>query len=93
MTPAGLLGSYWNLPVFSQASTQSSLSDKSVYSTLVRIGPVFAKMGGAVVELFRYFGWQRTVIVARRAIDTQEVFCDYAARSDLSFDKLLFNTF
>lgn len=52
-TPAGLLASYWNLPIFSQASSDPSLADKTVFKTLVRLGPPFNKMGKAFVELFQ----------------------------------------
>eukprot|EP00106_Octopus_bimaculoides_P019021 XP_014786463.1 PREDICTED: atrial natriuretic peptide receptor 1-like [Octopus bimaculoides] len=78
---AGLLSSFWNLPMFTHASTDPVLVDKKVFSTLVRIAPTLNKLGGAFVQLCKYFKWSRIVIVSRRKIDQLNVFCDYAARS------------
>ena len=67
--------------MFSQASTDPLLSNKKDYTTLVRIGPPFSKMGCAVVELFHHFNWKRAVMISRRPVGTRFVFCDYASRS------------
>ncbi|KAL4227619.1 Nitrogen permease reactivator protein [Mactra antiquata] len=80
-TPTGLLASYWNLPMFSQASSDPSLADKSVYTTLVRLGPPFNKMGKAFVELFRLYNWTQVVVISKRKHDNRNVFCDYSSRS------------
>ena len=66
-TPVGLLASYWNMPIFTWAATSSALSDKSAYTTLVRIAPPFSKMGAALYEAFQYFGWTRIVMVSQLA--------------------------
>lgn len=83
-----MLASYWNIPIFSQASSDPSLADKNTFTTLVRLGPPFNKMGKAFVELFRYYNWTRVVIISKRKADNRNVFCDYSARSIVeSFDE------
>lgn len=67
--------------MFSQASTDPLLADKSVYKTLVRLGPPFNKMGKAFVEIFNHFKWTNIVMVSRRKVDDRNVFCDYSSRS------------
>ncbi|XP_060074687.1 atrial natriuretic peptide receptor 1-like [Ylistrum balloti] len=79
--PVGLLASFWNFPILSQASSDPGLADKSVYKTLVRLGPPFNKLGNAMVELFEYFQWRRVVVISRRKIDNKKVFCDFSSRS------------
>ncbi|ELU09641.1 hypothetical protein CAPTEDRAFT_202251 [Capitella teleta] len=78
---AGLLASFWNMPMFSPASTDPMLSDKVKYSTLVRTSPAFFKMGAAILELFEHYNWTTTLIVSQRAVGTKDVFCDYSSRS------------
>ncbi|XP_064609278.1 receptor-type guanylate cyclase gcy-28-like [Liolophura sinensis] len=79
--PSGLLASFWNLPMFSPASTDPILGDKATYRTLVRLGPPFNKLGLALVEVLRHFNWSRVVLVSRRKTDEKKVFCDYSFRS------------
>ena len=67
--------------MFSQASTDPSLEDKSVYKTLVRLGPPFNKMGKAFVELLDHYNWTRVVIISKRMSSQRHVFCDYSSRS------------
>ena len=67
--------------MYSQASSDPSLADKSVYKTLVRLGPPFNKMGKALVEMFQHFDWDTVVMVTKRRTDNRNVFCDYSARS------------
>lgn len=78
---AGLLASFWDMPMFSPASTDPELSDKSKYSTLVRTSPAFSKMGAAILEIFTHFNWTTTLIISQRPEGIQTVFCDYASRS------------
>ena len=78
---AGLLASFWNMPMFTQASTDPALSDKSIFTTLVRLGPTFSKMGAAVLKIIRFFEWSRFVMISRRSVGQKHVFCDYASRS------------
>ena len=86
--PSGYLASFWKLPMFTPASTDPSLSDKKTYTTLVRMGPPFSKMGRAIVEIFQKIGWSHVVMISRRIIDQRFVFCDYASRSiELQFRK------
>ncbi|XP_076466013.1 atrial natriuretic peptide receptor 3-like [Babylonia areolata] len=80
-TPAALLASYWNLPMFTPASSDPSLADKTTFRTLVRLGPPFNTMGSALVHIFRYFRWDRVVMVSRRRTDNKNVFCDYSSRA------------
>ncbi|XP_069136802.1 atrial natriuretic peptide receptor 1-like [Argopecten irradians] len=79
--PVGLLASFWNFPILSQASSDPILADKSVFKTLVRLGPPFNKLGNAMAEFFHYFKWKRVVIISRRKVDNKKVFCDYSSRS------------
>ncbi len=67
--------------MFSQASTDPRLSDKNIFTTLVRMGPPFTKMGRAITQLFKYFEWTRVVMVSRLSVGQRFVFCDYASRS------------
>ena len=48
---AGYLAAYWNMPMFSYASTDPVFSDKDVFTTLVRTSPPFTKMGAAIIEV------------------------------------------
>ena len=80
-TPVALLASYWNLPIFSQASTDPVLEDKSVFKTLVRLGPPFNKMGSALVGFYQKYNWTRTVVISKKRTDNRNVFCDYSYRS------------
>ncbi|KAL8597813.1 hypothetical protein ACOMHN_004928 [Nucella lapillus] len=80
-SPAALLASYWNLPMFTPASSDPSLADKHTFTTLVRLGPPFNTMGAALVYIFRYFRWRRVVLVSRRRTDNRNVFCDYSTRA------------
>ena len=52
---AGYLAAYWNMPMFSYASTDPILSDKNVFTTLVRTSPPFTKMGNAIIEVSASF--------------------------------------
>ena len=67
--------------MFSQAASDPSLADKNIYTTLVRLGPPFNKMGKALVEMFKHFNWDTVVMVTKRKTDNRNVFCDYSARS------------
>ncbi|KAK3096856.1 hypothetical protein FSP39_004017 [Pinctada imbricata] len=79
--PVGQLASFWNFPIFSQASSDPVLEDKTTYKTLIRLGPPFNKLGRAFVEIFKYFNWNRVVMISRRKTDNKRVFCDYSSRS------------
>ncbi|KAK2186746.1 hypothetical protein NP493_190g03005 [Ridgeia piscesae] len=78
--PAALLASFWNLPIFSQASSDPALIDKSIYTTLVRMGPPFNKLSYAIIDLFKFYGWERIVMISRRPVGSKHVFCDYVSR-------------
>ena len=67
--------------MFTQASTDPTLSDKKTYSTLVRVGPPFTKMGAAIGEIFQTFNWTKFAMVSRLPRPPKHVFCDYASRS------------
>ena len=79
--PTGLLASFWNVPIFTPGSTDPLLSDKAIYTTLVRMAPAFSKMGAAIVEIFEKIGWSHVVMISRRIVSQKFVFCDYASRS------------
>ena len=55
--------SHWKVSHFPHGGTSLRLTDKSVYSTLVRIGASTDKMGAAFVRLFEKNGWQRVAMV------------------------------
>lgn len=79
---AGLLASYWNLPMFTHGSTDPLLTDKKTFNTLVRMAPNFSKMGAAVAEVCKAFEWQKTVLVSSLPANAAtDIFCDYASRS------------
>ena len=67
--------------MFSQAATDPTLADKAIYSTLIRLGPPFNKLGKALVEVFKHFQWKKAVLISRRKVDEKKVFCDYSSRS------------
>ena len=67
--------------MYSQAASDPFLADKSIYKTLVRLGPPFNKMGKALVEMFQHFSWNTVVMITKRKTDNKNVFCDYSARS------------
>nr|XP_006811144.1 PREDICTED: atrial natriuretic peptide receptor 1-like [Saccoglossus kowalevskii] len=74
--PLGLLTSQWNLPHISWVSTSPVLADKTVYTTLGRTLGSFSKMGPAFVDIFRYFGWNRTVILS-----SEDAVCSYSSEA------------
>ncbi|KAK2163896.1 hypothetical protein LSH36_72g00037 [Paralvinella palmiformis] len=78
---AGLLAAFWNRPMFTHGATDPAISDKSIFSTVVRVAPAFTKMSAGVAALVKYFGWRRVVMISSRIIGVRDVFCDYAARS------------
>ncbi|CAG2192758.1 ANPRA [Mytilus edulis] len=80
--PTGLLAAVWNIPMFSQGSTDPVLEDKGIYKTLIRLGPPFDKLGAAFVQLCKHFKWDRLVMISRRKTDQKNVFCDYSSRSN-----------
>ena len=67
--------------MFSSASSDPSLSDKDTFTTLVRMGPPFRRLGPGIGELFAYFKWHQFVLISRRPVGSKHVFCDYASRS------------
>ena len=67
--------------MFTPGSTDPLLSDKAIYTTLVRMAPAFSKMGTAIVEIFEKIGWSHVVMISRRIVNQRLVFCDYASRS------------
>lgn len=60
------LASFWNLPIFTQAASDPDLSDKSVFTTLIRMGAPFIRLGPAIGEIFRYFDWHQFVMLTWR---------------------------
>ena len=64
-TPVGYLCTFWNMPMFSWASTDPFLSDKKLYRTLVRIAPPFSKMGNAIYNAFLHFNWLNVIMVSQ----------------------------
>ncbi|CAH1775514.1 unnamed protein product [Owenia fusiformis] len=74
------LATFWNFPVFSHASSDPELADKTTFQTLVRVMPPYSKMGKAFVEVFRYFNW---TVGAMMSVDYsgQYSFESYAHRS------------
>jgi hypothetical protein len=67
--------------MFTHASTDPEISNKELYSTVVRTAPAFTKMSMAVAALCSYFNWRRVVMISSRRVGVRDVFCDYAARS------------
>ena len=73
------VGHYWtvkNLPVFTHGGTDPVLEDKSIYQTLVRLGPTYNKYGPAFVEIFKHFKWTRVALLAK-----DYHICDFGASS------------
>lgn len=77
----GLLGTFWNIPVFSHGPSEPSLADKTIYKTLVRLGPPFNKLGRALVKIFNHFNWHRAILISQRKIEKRGHFCDYSSRA------------
>ena len=68
--PLGRYISYWNIPLFSYGASGSILTNKDVYTTLVRTLGTSLHKAGAVVEVFRKFDWRQTAMI------TSLGFCD-----------------
>ncbi|CAH1773110.1 unnamed protein product [Owenia fusiformis] len=64
--PVGHLASFWNIPMFGHASTDPVLSNKRLFTTLLRLLPPYNKMGSAFVEIFKFYGWRRCVMLTTR---------------------------
>ncbi|CAH1801680.1 unnamed protein product [Owenia fusiformis] len=75
--PVGHLAAFWNLPLFAHASSDPMLADKERFNTVVRVLPPYNKMGSAFVELFKYYGWKRGVMLSTRIYSM----ISFAARS------------
>ncbi|CAH1800463.1 unnamed protein product [Owenia fusiformis] len=75
--PVGHLAAFWNVPLFAHASSDPSLADKVRFNTVVRVLPPYNKMGSAFVELFKYYGWNRCVMLYTRTYNM----ISFAARS------------
>lgn len=74
--PGGYYLSYWNIPTFSYGATDTTITDKSIYNTIVRLGLTYTKMGVAFKEIFQSFGWDSVVLLTRTTLA-----CDYGARA------------
>lgn len=53
------LTSHWNIPQVMWRGNSIDLSDKTIYTTLVRTNGPMYEAGESVVTLFRKNGWQR----------------------------------
>lgn len=73
--PLGVYMSYWKMAYFPHGGTDSVLSDKKVFDTLVRIHPSGDKMADAFTNIFSEFGWSRAAMV------TSYGFCDLGSRA------------
>lgn len=63
MVSVGLVGSYWNLPVFSNVATGDEVSDKTTYNTLVRLSMTQPEMAQALTGFLTYNKWFRVAVV------------------------------
>ena len=63
MIPVDRYLSYWKIAHFPQGGVNSKLSNKTVYSTLVRIHPSGDKAAIGYVNIFKEFGWRRVAMV------------------------------
>lgn len=58
------MASYWNKPIISWVAASSDFNEKTIYTTLSRtLGP-FSKMGKFLVEVFRYYKWNRVGVIS-----------------------------
>lgn len=55
----GHLTSYWNIPQAVWRGNNLELSDKTIYTTLVRTNSPMSETGEAVVALFSQNNWHR----------------------------------
>lgn len=63
MQPVALLASYWNIPVFGYVANGDLISDKSIYTTLIRVSMTQTEMAKALSEFLSYQDWSRAVLV------------------------------
>lgn len=68
ITTAGLLASYYNIPVSSN-SVVDSLKDKTKYQTLYRVAFTSTPLGNAMVSLVLKYNWTHVAIVRSHAAE------------------------
>jgi hypothetical protein len=51
----GKLIAYWGLPMFTYASTNSALQDRTVYTTLIRASSSANNMMQGLIQIFLYY--------------------------------------
>lgn len=89
---AGLLASYWNVPIFAHAAAGDALSNKTVYNTLIRLGATQTEMGKAVAEFLVYHNWRTAVLIWNSSILTSSYVKDGVhgafARSQITLNEI-----
>jgi hypothetical protein len=63
----GYISSYYNVPHFPEYCGESTMDDKTVYDTLVRIGGSWRGMGTAFAYIVQTYGWRRLMLLTDTA--------------------------
>lgn len=63
----GHLTSIWNIPQVMWRGNSIELSNKDVYTTLVRTNGPLSYAGESIVTLFKKFNWQRIGLLYKEA--------------------------
>jgi len=69
-TSAGILASYSNRPIFPESCRDSTIDDKTLYNTVIRVAGSWAPYGPIFLTIMRYYGWRRVVLISDTAIAT-----------------------
>ena len=59
----GSTAAYWNIPIFPYSCMQDYLKHKNIYPTTVRIAAPANKIGGALLEMVKAYGWDEVFLL------------------------------
>jgi len=74
---AGYIASYYNVPIYPESCTDSTMDNKTTFSTMVRIAGSWQAYGASFVRLFQLYGWYRFIILT----DSSPAGCVFGATS------------
>ncbi|XP_076352674.1 atrial natriuretic peptide receptor 1-like [Tachypleus tridentatus] len=63
LDPVGRMASYWNIPIYTAGGIDTTVSDKSIFTTLTRLSFSLEGAANFILEILKEFNWHHIAII------------------------------
>ncbi|XP_076352708.1 atrial natriuretic peptide receptor 1-like [Tachypleus tridentatus] len=71
LTTVGRMASHWNIPICTAGGISSNLGDKTIFSTLIRVGYNVETVAVATFKLLQHFQWYHVCLMSDASINME----------------------